>query len=52
MCTTRLFVMLRFQWYFNSYEFEVAISVAKNFDSSRGYLLACKCARTIAREEN
>lgn len=29
----------------------MAISVAKKFDSSRGYLLSGKCATTVAREE-
>lgn len=48
----QLFIMLTFLWYFNSYKFEVAISVAKIFDSSRGYLLSCKHARAIACEEN
>lgn len=44
--------MLTFLWYFNSYDLEVAISVAKIFDSSTGYLLSYKWARTIACEEN
>lgn len=47
----RLLIMFTSLWYFNSYEFEVAISVAKTFDSSRGYLLPGRCATTIAREE-
>lgn len=44
--------MLRFLWYFNNDEFEVVISVAKILDLSRGYLLWCKCAGTIAHEGN